>query len=501
MFRHSVSRAAFVLVGSLLAAAAGADVITVANTDDDGAGSLRAAIAAAVSGDAIHFAIEEGGVQTITPVTALPPIAAGVTIDGTTQSDASCATWPPTLRIEISGYASPQGSDGLSVTGNDVVVRGLILNSFTGDAIEVNGASGNVYISCNFIGTDASGTQDFGNAGAGVRLVGTRVTTIGGAMVSERNLIAANAIAGVWIDENASANSVSGNYIGTDVSGAVRLDNFNGVVVHGANNLLLGNLISGNVESGVLFDVATATGNTVVDNLIGANATDTAAIPNGGAGVYLLNGATLNTVGAVGAGNRFRANGANGVWVDGAASLRNSIRGNSMTGNGAIGIELGAFFENPNDPGDPDAGPNRLQNTPVLIDVAYAAGLNQVTATFSVPTETANATYPLQVDFYGADEDDEEGEFYLGTLSYDASDFIVGTVTRSFTPAATVTAGDEVVATATDAAGNTSEFTATAITVVVPEPAALATGAIALAALTLRPRRWRVPDAGEISEQ
>lgn len=92
MPRHFRSCAMFSLLACALAVSASAGEILVTNTSDAGAGSLRAAIAAAVSGDAIHFAIGETGVQTITPATALPPIAAGVTIDGTTQSGASCAT-------------------------------------------------------------------------------------------------------------------------------------------------------------------------------------------------------------------------------------------------------------------------------------------------------------------------------------------------------------------------------------------------------------------------
>ncbi len=486
MLRHCPSCVMIVLLAGALAATAPADVINVTNTDDVGVGSLRAALAAAVSGDAIHFAIAETGVQTISPATALPPIAAGVTIDGTTQSGASCATWPPTLLVEIAGDATtPAASDGLSINGNGVLVRGLVVNSFSGDGIQLNDASG-VRIECNFIGTDSTGSLDYGNLGVGVRLVGSTLAVIGGPDVSDRNVISANAVAGVLIDAASSDNAVQGNFIGTDLGGADRLDNFNGVVVRGAINDIADNLISGNTEGGVLFDVGTAIGNTVLGNRIGSNAADTAALPNDGAGVSLLNGATQNTVGTIAAPNQIRANGTSGVRVDGATSIRNSIRANSMSGDGELGIELGAFFENPNDPGDPDSGSNRLQNTPVIVDVAYAAAVNRVTAIFAVSTDPANATYPLLVDFYGTDLDDQEGEFYLGTLSYDASDFAAGNATKSFTAIGAVLVGDGVVATATDADGNTSEFTAEAITVVVPEPTALAIGFVALGALAGR---------------
>ena len=220
------------LAACLLAAAAPAGVLLVDNTDDSGAGSLRAAISAAGSGDQIHFAIGATGVQTISPATALPPIGAGVTIDGLTQPGASCATWPPALRIEITGGAA---ADGLRVTGNDAVVRGLVVNSFSGDGIRIEAASG-VRVECNFVGTDATGAQDYGNFGAGVRGVGATLAVIGGPDADDRNLISANAAGGVLLDAASSSNTVQGNFIGTDVSGLVRLDNFNGVIVRGAGN-------------------------------------------------------------------------------------------------------------------------------------------------------------------------------------------------------------------------------------------------------------------------
>ena len=61
----------------------------VTNTNDSGPGSLRQAIlnvnAAAGSGNVIDFAIVEGGVQVITPLSALPPIEEAVLIDGWSQ--------------------------------------------------------------------------------------------------------------------------------------------------------------------------------------------------------------------------------------------------------------------------------------------------------------------------------------------------------------------------------------------------------------------------------
>jgi parallel beta-helix repeat protein len=444
------------------------------------------AIAAASSGDTIVFAIPEAGVQTISVLTPLGPLAAGVTLDATTQSGANCATWPPVLTVEIQGDSAPGGTHGITIGGNGVVVRGLVVNSFPGDGIHfANGASG-ATIACNFVGTDTSGTLDYGNAGIGIALANSSNTAI------EGNLISANAIAGVAIDGASQGVALRKNYIGTDVGGGAALGNLNGVVVSGPGNTIggaaLGNVISGNYDSGIAIDGALATGNSVYGNEIGENAAGNASLPNGGSGVYILNGASQNVVGSAtpGEGNVLRGNGVSGVWVTGATSIGNAVRGNSTLLNDVLGIDLGAAAATPNDQGDPDSGSNRLQNTPDLTDVAVAA--NQVAATFTVSTSPLNAAYPLLIDFYIADADFEEGQTYVGTTSYSGADYATGEVSKLFTAAAPLVGGNDVVATATDSAGNTSEFTAFSITVT-PEPGAFACELTAVAILASRRRR------------
>lgn len=459
----------------------------VTNTDDSGAGSLRSALTEAVSGDTIQFTIEGAGVHTISPQTPLPAIAAGVTIDGTTQGGANCATWPPLLTVEIEGGATGPGTDGLTIGGDGVVVRGLVINSFPGDGIQFANGAGAATIECNFVGTDVTGLQDYGNGGVGVALDDSDGTSIDG------NLISANAVAGIAIDAASTQVAMQQNWIGVNATGSAALGNFIGVELSGAGNTIggaaAGNVISGNVESGISIEGATATGNVVLGNEIGSNAAGNASVPNGGPGVYIVDGASQTTIGSTtpGAGNLLRANGASGVWVASDDSIGNSVRGNSILLNGSIGIELGTFFSEPNDPGDPDSGANRLQNTPELVDVAVFE--DHVTAVFSVSTDPANATYPLLVDFYVADADTEEGQTYIGTATYTATDFATGEVEKAFTALAPLVPGNDVVATATDAAGNTSEFTDIAITVVVPEPGAFAAELTAFAAIAIRRRQ------------
>jgi hypothetical protein len=477
---------------------AGGPQVAVTNADDAGAGSLRAAINGATPGTLITFAIAD--VHPITLATPLPPIPANVTIDGATQPGTNCAMWPPTLAIELNGETLAAG-DVLTVGGSNVTVRGLVVNSGPANGIKV-GAVSTFRLTCSFVGTSPDGTQDFGNAGDGILLVGSTGAQIGGALVGDRNLISANAASGIEIDAAASGIQIEGNYIGTDASGTAALPNGIGVRVLGANNeiggvpLLAGNLISGNQNSAISLEGAAATGNTIRNDLIGFDATGLVTLKNGGAGVDVSLGANHNTIGDPNAPpNIIHANGGGGVLVSDDASIGNAIRTDELSNNATIGIDLlGAPFEDPNDPGDADAGPNRLQNTPVFVGASLTAETSIVHATFSVDTAPANATYPLTIDLYRTDSDNEEGELYLGSTTYTAADFATGDVERNVHALQPVSVGETIVATATDADGNTSEYSNDPATLTVPEPAAVASTLAALVALaTCRRRRAEDP--------
>src|SRR5262249_15697414 len=134
-------------------------------------GSLRQAILDAnstVGGGTINFDIlPHGPVYTISPLMVLPTITQTVTIAGYTQSGATANTNPPTmglntvLKIELRGRAN----DGLNINADNCTVRGLVINSFPGNAIDVF-SNGNV-IAGNFIGTNTTGTAALGNGSQG----------------------------------------------------------------------------------------------------------------------------------------------------------------------------------------------------------------------------------------------------------------------------------------------------------------------------------------------
>src|SRR5207244_3286523 len=128
---------------------------------------------------------------------------------------------------------------------------------------------------------------------------------------------------------------------------------------------------------------------------------------------------------------------------------------------------------------DADTGANNKQNFPEISAATISAGM--ISVTYRVPSDPANSTYPLRVEFFKADAAGQEGQTFLGFDTFTTADFAAGSKTFIFTPAAAVATGDKLVATATDtsplaggepesiaglaipAGGNTSEFSVNAL--------------------------------------
>ncbi len=136
-------------------------------------------------------------------------------------------------------------------------------------------------------------------------------------------------------------------------------------------------------------------------------------------------------------------------------NARHTIRRNSIARNGGLGIDLAGDGVTLNDTGDPDSGPNLRQNFPVLTGFTVNGSQLSVRGTFN---GAANQKFTL--DFYRNLEVDlsgfGEGETYLGTTTVTTNAF--GDATFTATLPAADTSLRWVTATATDAAGNTSEF-------------------------------------------
>jgi hypothetical protein len=160
---------------------------------------------------------------------------------------------------------------------------------------------------------------------------------------------------------------------------------------------------------------------------------------------------------APGEGNTIAFNGWGGVRVVWGPA---AVLSNSIFSNGDIGIDLPPDGRNANDPGDPDTGVNNLQNFPNLLS-ATIDGLGNLMVSYRVDTDPENATYPLWVELFEADSmASGEGRRLLFSDTWTTDDIEVGAKHLNLGSAADLGIHffDPIVATATDDAGNTSEF-------------------------------------------
>ena len=161
------------------------------------------------------------------------------------------------------------------------------------------GTSGNV-IAGNLVGTDVTGSQPLGNAFQGMYFgPGTSGNTIGGTIGGSGNVISANGNGGIWIN-GASDDLVEGNMIGTDSTGTLGLGNtYSGVYIDaGASDNTVGgtlpgagNVISGNHKYGIVITGQGTNQNVVTGNKIGTDVSGwTYALGNSLGGVIIDSG-------------------------------------------------------------------------------------------------------------------------------------------------------------------------------------------------------------------
>jgi CSLREA domain-containing protein len=411
----------------------GADVALDGNCDADPRAfvnvcTLRAAIEEANNriqnpgADTIMFSIPPTtgancnattGVCTISPASPLPHITEAVTLDGNTQRPCSNNPAPcsrpntkaagtnANLLIQLNG-GNCNCDGGLRVKASNSVVKGLVINRFLGDGIAVGSA-----------------TNDD--------------------------------------DVFVSNTRVEGNFIGTNPAGTADLGNSEqGVYIEfgsedtvGGTSLAVRNLISGNGEYGIWTEVS---GTKVLGNLIGTDRTGTKALGNDLHGVFL--DSSFETVGGetAASANVIAFNGQDGVAVDdsrGSAILRNSI-----FANGKLGIDLGDNGRTANDVGDADSGVNNHQNFPVISSAETVGTVTTINARLNSTPFTG-----FVVRFFSNPSNDNEGKRYLGQMSVQ-TDENGNTGAFTFSPEQRVGLGQRITATATDPAGNTSEFSA-----------------------------------------
>ena len=374
------------------------------------------------------------------------------------------------------------GGTAIYVTASQVRVggtapqqRNLIAGAGTG--VLVSDASAGVLIDGNYFGTDASGDGFIG--------MGTAITvdaeggaaigdvTIGGSSIGAGNVIAGTLTGGIEIVADASAIGnvvIQGNRIGTDATGMYPIGNGNfGVsaaqrsggtiasVLIGGRTSGAGNVISAGGSLALLVAAVEASGVSnlaIQGNDIGVGIDATTSMGNAGPGIR-IDRSTALVEGNVIANNRTGVAVVEGSPMGGMATA--TILGNSISGNQTLGIDLGEDGVTPNDAGDADAGPNGLQNYPVL---TLASQLGTRVALSGTLNGAPNAAF--RVEFFSnaacSDTGNGEGRTYLGFRNVTTD----GAGGATFGPLTFAVPASEATftSTATDASGRTSEFSA-----------------------------------------
>jgi hypothetical protein len=476
-----------------------ADFVVV-NANTTGPGSLHQAIVdanAAPGADRIIFAIPGSGLHKIdVSQTALPDLTDTVTIDGYTQPGSKPNTAAmgsnAVVLIQVDGKVGGTSPVfvGFAVKAADCILRGLMITGFDryahGTGEDEDGAGVEVLASgCvvegNFIGTNGTSAAGFGNYPFGV-FIRYSGAMIGGTAPAARNVIGGDRVFSVGIGTRLQVVNnhivplidirISGNQIGTNpqetgatngkVEGAPNgygiqtYSTSKGGVVIGGTTPEEANLISGN-GVGIELDG----GNTLVEgNLIGLQPDRATATVNQGIGILIY--AADNVVGglAPGAGNQIafddigidvsRLANSGGFSISG---FRNTFLSNQIYAYTKLGIDLeteAGGGPTPNDYGDGDAGSNDLQNFPVIAAVHKTSG---GTTIFGGLNSTPSTTFTIQAFENLAGN---SGQRLLGTKQVTTGSS--GSVLFQIDSAVVTASGSTFTATATDAKGDTSEF-------------------------------------------
>jgi CSLREA domain-containing protein len=266
-------------------------------------------------------------------------------------------------------------------------------------------------------------------------------------------------------------NTVTGNYVGTDHTWTTTAGNGRGISVPGTDNTIGGttaaarNVIASN-DTGVSL---LGDGNHVLGNSIGTDPGGTRDLGNILQGVRITGNGNEVGGAAAGEGNVIAFNGTSATGVDVVSGIRNAILSNSIRDSVGLGIDLGSDGVTPNDSGDADTGANNLQNFPVLTSAEKLGGTVVVDGGLD---SIASTTFRLEF-FHTPDCDGSqngEGDTLLGSTPVTTTP--AGEASFSVTLPLAVATGF-VTATATDAVGNTSEFSTCAAVATAGEAVAM----------------------------
>ena len=301
---------------------AGAQVASscvVTSAADSGGGTLRDCLMNASSGATVTF--DQAVFPTNRPATIAPRSELPYLLQGNLTIDASNAG------VILDGGAAGPSSTGFRILSANNSIKGMQIVHFANAAIWVQGNSHN-----NLIG----GSRNRGSGPLG-----------------EGNLLSGNGFVGILINGPNDTTTITGNLIGTDITGTAAMGNGgSGIIVSGSPNTTIGgsrpeerNVISGNTGDGIEFNApcGRTCAEVIIGNYIGVDATGTKALANSAAGI----GLEVGTNGSLIQGNVIVANGLYCIVIGDSGSSYNTVIGNLLgtdaSGKSALGSSQSAI--------------------------------------------------------------------------------------------------------------------------------------------------------------
>lgn len=344
------------------------------------------------------------------------------------------------------------GDITVGACNNNVISDNVIASSTTG--IVLQSSANNTIIQNNKIGTDISGTVPLGIPPApvvGIVIQGDAVNTcvnnlVGGSNPGQGNLISHNSGQGIYLSDQANNNIIQGNFIGTDISGALPIPNDIGIEFQGG--ITTGQLYSIRIDDN---DFDNRVRQTPEESTIGKTSTikrvKDVRTP-GSPCIGNLIGGTTND-----AKNIINFNTSNGILLTGdptTPDILNAILGNNIYLNGANGISL---TNNGND----------LQEGPTIEVAGICANNQQLFVSGKAPDLPITSNFRIEFFVNSANHNPiTEGERFIGAIPSITS----GANFAQFfpMPVVPVMLGSWLSATATNLnnggnPGDTSEFT------------------------------------------
>ncbi len=270
-------------------------------------------------------------------------------------------------------HAMSNGFYGLLSQGADTEISGNLVSGNGDIGVWVNAGDG-VQVVGNKIGTDQTGTAAVPNGGDGIHVGSLAKNVVIGSATdaAARNIISGNGQDGIQLQVGPSSGNgplVNGNIIGLNASGTAALPNarygLNATyqtlgMTIGADSATVDQLISGNGSSGLRVQYSQNV-HIGTSNYIGVAADHSTPLGNSGDGIEIGWSSDSTVTPAVIAHN------GGGASVTGDSTSGVMIRPLDVHGNSGLPVDLvGLAGHDPNDPGDADTGPNGLLNYPEI---------------------------------------------------------------------------------------------------------------------------------------